>query len=336
MRSLAAMIALLAACGDNLAGPVAVEDYPATVREAVCRQLIRCGEIESFDTCMTTQLPFLHVAFTASELAAIRTGRILYSGAAARACVDGIAGASCDVTSLSGRGLPDACQAITAGAGRIGDACGFDEECVSQRCALPDCGMACCTGSCTGEPPPARAAMGEPCTSAGCVAGAFCDPGSHRCAAVGGSGTACEVRAACQYGLDCIDGRCAVPPALGQPCTSACRDLGTTCSSANHTCVAVGLVGAPCSIGASPPDCAPEYLCDRTGHCSAGIALGQPCGVGDQCADDRAACDTPPGQLTGVCGLPKPDGSSCARDAVCDNLYCDPLTSHCAPEPVCL
>jgi hypothetical protein len=333
MRSLAAMIALLAACGDNLAGPVAVEDYPAAVREAVCRQLTRCGEIESFETCLTTQLR-LTVAFTASQLAAIRTGRILYSGAAARVCVDEIASASCDASSPSGRGLPDACQAITAGAGRIGDACGFDEECVSQRCALPDCGMACCTGSCTGEAPPAPGVIGEPCTSAGCVVGAFCDPRAQRCAAVGAVGADCAVRAACKYGLDCIAGRCAVPPVLGQPCMSACRDLGTTCSSLTHTCVAVGLVGAPCGIGTE--DCAPEYVCDRTGHCSAGIALGQPCGVGDQCADDRAACDTPPGQVTGVCELPKPDASTCARDAVCDSLHCDPLTSRCTPEPICL
>ena len=196
--------------------------------------------------------------------------------------------------------------------------------------------MACCPGSCTGEAPPAPGAIGEPCTSAGCVAGAFCDPRAHRCAAVAAFGADCAVRAACQYGLDCIAGRCAVPPGLGQPCTSGCRDLGTTCSSLTHTCVAVGLVGAPCGIGADPSDCAPEYVCDRTGHCSAGIALGQPCGVQDQCADDRSACDTPPGELTGVCALPKPDGSSCARDAVCDSLHCDPFTSRCTPEPVCL
>ena len=102
MRFLAAILALLAACGDNLAGPIGVEDYPAAVREAVCHQLTRCGEIESFETCLTTQL-HLTLAFTASQLAAIRADKILYSGAAARACVDGIAGASCDATSPSGR-----------------------------------------------------------------------------------------------------------------------------------------------------------------------------------------------------------------------------------------
>jgi hypothetical protein len=335
MRPLAAMIALVAACGDNLAGPVAAEDYPAAVREAVCRRLTRCGEIESFETCLTTQIR-LTVAFTASELAAIHAGEIAYSGSAARACVDGIAGASCDATSPTGRGLPEACQHIVTGAGRVGDACAFDEECGSQRCPLPDCGAACCQGSCTGDAPPSPGEVGEPCTSAGCAAGAFCDPEAHRCAAVGGSGAACAVGAGCRYGLDCIAGRCAVPPVLGEPCSSACRDRGTTCSSQSHTCVPVGLVGAPCSIGADPSDCAPEYVCDRTGHCSAGIALGQPCAAGDQCADDRAACDTPPDQLTGVCGLPKPDGSPCARDAVCDSLRCDPFTTRCAPEPVCI
>src|SRR5262245_42206913 len=109
MRCFAAILALLAACGDNLA-PVAVEDYPAAVRDAVCRQLTRCGEIESFETCLTTQL-HLTIAFTASQLAAIRTGRIRYSGVAARICVDEIADASCDASTPSGRGLPDACQA---------------------------------------------------------------------------------------------------------------------------------------------------------------------------------------------------------------------------------
>lgn len=335
MRCLAAILALVAACGDNLAGPVAVADYPVAVREAVCRQLTRCGEIESFEICLTAQI-HLTVAFTASELAAIRTGKIAYSGAAARACVDGIAGASCDATGPTGRGLPDACQHIIAGPGLVGDACAFDEECASQRCALPHCGTACCVGSCTGEAPPAPAAPGEPCGSAGCVAGAFCDPEDHRCAASGAAGADCTVRAGCQLGLDCIDGRCAAPPVLGQPCTSACRDLGTTCSSQTHTCVAVGLVGAPCGIGANPSDCAPEYVCDRTGHCSAGIALSQPCAVGNQCAGDRATCDTPPDQLTGVCSLPKPDGSSCGHDAVCESLYCDPFTTRCAPEPVCI
>lgn len=335
MRALAAMIALLSACGDNLAGPVAADDYPAAVREAVCRLLTRCGDVEGFDTCMTTNLR-LTIAFTASELAAIRAGTIVYSGATVRACVDGIAGASCDVTTPTGRSFPDACQAFLTGTQHDGDACAFDEECLSRSCVLPDCSMACCQGKCHGETPPARAGLGESCASAGCVAGAFCDPQDQRCVAPGAAGGACGARAGCQYGLDCIDGRCAAPPVIGQPCTSACRDRGSTCSSTTHTCVAVGLVGAPCGIGANPSDCAPEYVCDRTGHCSAGIALGAPCGAGEQCADDRAACDTPPDQLTGVCGLPKPDGSPCARDAVCDSLHCDPFTTRCTPEPVCI
>jgi hypothetical protein len=335
MRSLAAMIALLAACGDNLPGPVPADDYPAAVREAVCRQLTRCGGVESFDTCLTTQIDLI-IAFSASELAAMRAGTIAYSGATARACVDGIAGASCDVTSQTGRGFPDACQEIIAGTLHDGDPCAFGEECISQRCEVPNCGMACCAGGrCVGDAAPARAGLGEACTSAGCVAGAFCDA-AMRCTALHAAGAACGGRAECQYGLDCIDGRCAAPPVLGQPCGSACRDLGTTCSSATHTCVAVGLVGAACGIGASPSDCALHDVCDRTGHCSAGIALGQPCGAGEQCADDRAACDTPPDQLTGVCGLPKPDGSTCARDAVCDSLHCDPFTTQCTPEPVCI
>lgn len=335
MRTLAAMIALLAGCGDNLAGPVAVDDYPAAVREALCRQAARCGEVESVEVCLAANVGLI-IGFTASERAAIHAGKIFYDDAAAGACVDGIAGASCDLTSQTSRSSPEACQAIIAGALHDGEACTFGAECISQRCDVPDCGMACCAGRCAGETPPVRGGPGQSCATTPCAAGAFCDSATQVCTALRAAGAACRTPDECQYGLDCAGGTCAAPPVLGQPCAFACRDQGTTCSSVTHTCVAVGLVGAACTIAANPSDCSPLYVCDRTGHCSEGIAPGQPCGIGDRCAGDRAFCNVPVGESSGTCALPGPDGSPCARNRACDSLYCDPFANRCAPEPVCI
>jgi hypothetical protein len=79
-----------------------------------------------------------------------------------------------------------------------------------------------------------------------------------------------------------------------------------------------------------------ERVCDRTGHCSAGIPLGQPCGLGDLCADAGAFCDTAIDGSPGACALPRPDGAPCTYNAGCDSVYCDPFTLTCARQRVCL
>jgi hypothetical protein len=335
MRHLAAILALLAGCGDNLAGPVAIADYPAAVREAVCEQLARCGEIESVATCLATNIG-LTVAFEPSEVAAVDDGKIAYRGDLARSCVDALAGASCDVTSAAQRGIPAACQAILEGRLHDADACAFDGECSSHRCDVPGCGTACCAGRCVGDAAPARAGLGAACGAAGCAAGLRCDPAAHQCAPLRPRGAACDAFADCDYGLLCAQHTCETPPGPGQPCSDGCRDAGWTCNSMSHTCVAVGLVGATCGIAASPSDCSPVYRCDRTSRCSAGIALGQPCGLGDTCAGLDAFCDTALDGGAGVCALPRSDGAPCTKDAGCTSLHCDPFTLRCATPAICL
>ena len=334
ISALAALAASGAACGDNLAGPVAIEDYPAAVREARCRQLVRCSEIESVAACLATNIG-ITVAFEPSVLAAVDAGSIRYRGDQARHCVDALAGASCDITSADQRNLPAACNAILESPGLSGDACRLAEECRSHACDVPRCGMACCQGSCRGVDPPARAGLGEPCGT-GCADGLRCDPESHQCAALRPRGGACDGLADCDYGLLCAQHTCETPPGPGQPCSGGCRDAGWTCSSTSHTCVAVGLVGATCGITANPSDCSPVYRCDRTGRCSAGIALGQPCGLGDTCAGFGAFCDTAIDGSAGVCALPRSDGAPCTKDAGCTSLHCDPFTLRCATPAICL
>lgn len=332
MRSLAIMIVVLcAACGTD---SVSIDDYPAAVRDAGCRYLARCGAVEDLDTCRKINVGTT-IHLSASDRAAVDMGKTKYDGARAQACLDALAGRSCDVTSESHRALPDACREIVAGTQHAGAACALDAECVSLSCDVPGCSMACCTGTCVGDTAPARAAkIGESCETASCDATSFCDDATLMCVALKPADAFCVSPNECAFGLDCAPtGVCAALPAPGAACTGACRDDGTTCSAASRTCVKVALAGEACTTSA---DCSFVYRCDATKHCSAGPALGAACTATQRCGDDRAFCDVPQGQAMGTCVLPKPDGSTCQRDGNCESGSCDQTTLMCGPEPVCI
>lgn len=334
MKLAAAMIAVLAACGGSSnSNKVAIDQYADTAHEAFCRYLARCGDVEDVDTCLHTNTGRTF-ALTASEQAAVAMGKTKYDGAAASACLDAAAARDCDTTSQSNRVPPDICLQVNAGTLHDGDACGLDTECVSQFCSIPPCDMACCTGTCVGDAAPGRANLGEPCENALCSPDSFCDDGTLMCEALVGVGMFCSSTSQCQYGLDCDQtGVCGALPGPGAPCTGQCRDEGTTCSATTGTCVKVGLAGAACVTSG---DCSPIYACDTTKHCSAGVALGQPCAANQQCADDGAFCDIPTDGTSGTCVAPKANGETCQGDANCASVYCDPLTLTCADEPICI
>lgn len=336
MRKLVVMTLLIAACGGGGGGgSISLDDYPTAGREAFCRYFVRCGAIESLDACMAANIG-INIHISASERAAIDMAKINYSGSDVGACLDAIANRSCDVTSESSRVVPDACRRLVAGTRHDGEACALDEECVSLACNVASCDPAtCCMGTCAGNAAPAPAKIGESCLSAECAAGAFCDTVSQLCAALKPAGAACNIQEECDYGLGCL-GTCRALPTLGQNCTGLCRDVGTACSTASQTCVKLGLAGATCTPSADGTVCTPFYPCDGTGHCSAGIALGQPCGNFDLCAGNTAFCDVPIGQISGMCSLPKPDGSACSRDSACQSAHCDPVTLTCTTDQVCI
>jgi len=332
MRTLVIVTAALwAACGTD---SVSLDDYPAAVREAACRHLVTCGVIEDLDTCKTANIG-VDVHISASDQAAIDMGKTRYDGENAQQCLDALASRSCDVTSESNRVVPPACREIATGTQHDGATCADDTECISLVCNVPACNMACCTGSCAGDAAPPRAAkLGESCETVGCDDQSFCDEALATCVALKQAEAFCVTIDECAYGLDCLQaGVCGALPGLGAPCTGACRDEGTTCSAGSRTCVAVALAGEGCNASA---DCSPLYRCDATKHCTAGVALGATCTVGQRCADDRAFCDVPTGQALGSCVAPKPDGSPCQRDANCQSETCDPVTLLCGPDPVCI
>jgi hypothetical protein len=155
------------------------------------------------------------------------------------------------------------------------------------------------------------------------------------CVALKPSGAACQRSIECGYGLDCLfpDGRCGSLPQLGESCTGACRDAGTTCSAASRICVKVGLEGAACS---STADCSQLYVCNSSKQCSAGIALGDPCTASQRCADPGAFCDVPLDAAMGTCVAPKPEDAPCQFDEQCASDVCDPASHACVADVPCL
>jgi hypothetical protein len=329
MRWLVLATAVVAACGVD---EVSVGDYASEARDAACRHLVKCGEIEDVETCRRLDIG-VHSRLTATELAAIEMGRLRFDGENARRCFDALAGRSCDVTSESSRVEPDACRNIMVGTQRDGAACSDGAQCISRQCERPGCNAACCFGTCVGDTAPPRAAAGESCEFAACEDSAFCDRDVMTCVARRPRDAFCTSSEECAFGLDCIQGGvCTTLPALGQTCTSQCRDEGTVCGSSG-TCVEARLAGEMCVTSA---DCSRIYRCDQGKQCSPGLALGVPCTPAQPCADDGAFCDVPVDEQFGVCALPKPLDAPCRGDAQCQSLTCDPLVQRCVPEPVCI
>jgi hypothetical protein len=294
---------------------------------------VTCGALGDVDDCAAISLGN-GFRVPASLPPAVEAGKIAFDSGGAQGCIDAFADRSCDVTSESNRTLPDACFAALTGAQHDGAACAFDGECVSQTCDLGACTMACCQGTCVGDTAPAIAKVGESCDPGRCEATAYCDGDTGMCIARRGSGGACTLIDECKFGLDCDPtGTCGTLPKLGDSCTGACRDEGTTCSPTTRLCVEVATLGEPCVMSS---DCSTFYVCDTTKHCSAGLALGASCTSAQRCAGPDAFCDVPLDADTGTCTLPKPIGGACVAGPNCESRTCDRQTGACIAAPVCI
>lgn len=335
--ALALWLAIAACGGDDGGAAIAIDDYPEQLRDAQCKFLVACGEVEDLDTCRAGHVPDDPGVLTLSQRAALDMQIATFDGKQAAACLAALAARSCDTTSQSFRAQPAPCLAIVAGTVHEGGACAESFECISQDCSVPaTCDAACCVGTCTGDAKPGFGAVGEACGGAGQCdpETAYCDLVALTCAPLKGSGAGCESGLECANGFDCgPDRTCVTLPLIDQSCAGACRDLGTACSAASHTCIQVGLVGDPCDTSA---DCSLLYQCGSDKRCSAGLALGQPCTFSNLCAGRGAFCDVPDGETQGTCVMPKADGGTCRADADCTSDLCDPRSLTCQPQTVCL
>ena len=308
------------ACGGS--DSIALGDLGDEVVRAQCARTVRCGAYVSMDECLASGRVNLDLIAHAVD-----AGRVAYDGEAARACLDALEGASCDTTTEGARVEPAACAQALAGTVADGGTCFDDLECISDSCDVPDCGMACCQGTC--DPTVAEAALGQSCANARCADDAFCNP-QRVCAALLAAGTPCDGDDECAYGLACSGEVCVPAANRGEACADGdCHDLGDFCDG--QSCVARRGVGGSCRMGfAGVFDCQLPLVCNQQSFtCEEPPTAGQACDF--FCAGGLFCNDQ------NVCEAPRADGAACTSDFDCASLYCDETgaAGMCAPVPAC-
>lgn len=315
---------------------IPLEEVASSYKAAYCTFQVRCGQFPDQATCVSANFSG-GLSIDANVVAAIQAGKIAYDGRKVKKCFEALAAATCDSTDQDSRMPPAACSTFLRGNGKNGDPCVMDEECASQSCSISVPTDTCTIGQCFGDAAPQPAApapVGEPCSSGGCVAGAYCDGQQLTpvCVALKSQGTACESAVECAYGLSCAGTTrtCVQLPGLDQACSSAlpCRDYGLYCdmSTAQPTCKKVGLPPATCT---QFTQCADAYPCDSaTGKCTKAPSVGQSCAATFTCFDAGTYCDS----TSLVCAAVKGDGATCRNDDECASGTCDTTLAS----PVCV
>ncbi len=315
------LAASLTACG----GGVKLEDLESSFEDALCERQVRCGAYATVDACKED----FRILIDEIERA-VAAGRANYDADKAEACLEALSSSSCDGSAEDVRRQPQACRDTFTGTVADGGACFGGEECLSERCTIPDCGMACCQGTCAVTV--AEVAIGGACsgTTGPCAQGSFCDSQTTTCAALRAVGAACTSNSQCGYGLYCPEvGTCADAPNRGAACPDGtCADIGDRCSTTSMTCVALGRSGEACATGfAGLFDCQAPLTCNQTT-----LVCGNPPTVGQTCLFFCASgnfCNQ-----ADVCEATKANGAACAGDDECNSQFCD-ANDVCADDVIC-
>jgi hypothetical protein len=294
---------LVSTCGGG-GGSIPLSQLGDHVTNVVCASSVRCGELPDDATCRAVTGVHLE-----QIMADVASGKTIYDGTAAAACLDAIAAVGCNLSD----GLedsPEACRKMLQGTVAVGETCFTDTECASQNCALP---AACATGTCcAGSCAPAieQVAAGGDCSGpqSRCVSTATCKVAAGAtaptCQPRVGLGEPCDGVPACTAGLWCQlpvaggAGTCVRFPGTGEACdaeTLPCDSSKDTCDVETNTCAPVLAVGAACGPG---PQCAIYAVCDPgTMTCA---VLGRP---GDGC-EGVGDCLAPLDCVVGACVKP--------------------------------
>jgi len=252
-----------------------------------------------FDTLCAEAVALPGVAITASAL---------------EACVSAVKSSGCSVLeqnpgpcSFDNGTLPTASTCVTGAQCQGGD-------CTSDNSA-PDGGQVLC-GTCV-----AAAGIGQSCANGlSCVAGAICNGdtgGGQSCAAItyGGAGAACNGSSTqCNLGLYCdpSTNQCAALGGTGAACQydGACAPpLVCPAVGGPSTCQSPGAAGAPCE---DDPDCVSGLGCGQSSHQCLALTFatsGQACGDSIRCL--VGSCITSGTGATGNCPTVIPDGQPC-------------------------
>lgn len=309
---------VLAACGGS--DSVSLDELPDALASAQCERLVRCGLYTSAADCEAA------INFNITEIQhSVEAGRVAYDGEAVAECLDTLGSASCDLTTESARVTPQSCKDAIKGAVAAGGTCYDSGDCQSARCDLPDCGNACCMGTC--QDGPAEVTVGQSCADAPCDDRSFCQNGT--CQALLASGAACQGSDECGFGLMCGNDACTAAAHRGDACVDGdCAEIGDRCDSTDH-CAALVAVGGACSGGiAGLFDCQRPLVCnDTTLKCEAAPTAGQACQFfcgGNLFCNDQNTCEAP-----------RADGAACGSNSECASDFCDDVTSKCAALPLC-
>jgi hypothetical protein len=261
---------------------IPLEELSRRSEEAICAYAVRCGIFPDVETCQGTIYARLQV------FADVGTGKVLYDGQAAAACVDWYAQRGCAVSDLESPA--PACALVFTGTLPEGSACLANDQCLSDSCNRAGCGSdACCAGTCQ-----LPVVVGGDCSRDGqvCTSGTFCksDATGARasCAPRVRSGQSCDSSDVCVAGQFCnIDpltgtGICAAAPRGGEACpTGFCGSITDTCDLNTSLCAAKRPIGAPCFTDRSCVNyarCAPE-----TSTCVARVRSGGACSTTADC-----------------------------------------------------
>lgn len=321
---LALVCAVSVACsGGNGGNGIALADFEAETRAALCHYLVLCERMPDQATCVASMNVEESVSFFPTMQVDVAAGRVAYDAQAARACVEGFNSLrSCTQLELAPlfERIQGICAAVFSGTMPPGGVCFFDEECSGRdvcsrsNCATPEC----CQGTCLATPPPIPA--GGDCSQmpqgSSCAAGTACgtDPQTRAitCVPFLAPGANCrDVAGSCPDPYLCMtvpsggQSVCTPPVERGQGCGTSdaflCNDLRDTCDPNNRICIASVPVGGDCSVTGGCvgyADCA-------TSICVARGLPGGGCGTAYECLGDLV-CDT----TTLRCTLPPP-GPSC-------------------------
>jgi hypothetical protein len=306
-------LALVTATGCDGGGAIPFDQLQPSLLGAVCHLEVLCGIFPDAATCMVSVYAEPHLFDTLGP--DIASGKVVYDGAKARACVDSINGlSSCDRSALATLDLDPVCGANTVFKGTVaaGGPCFFSEECAAAgTCQKTDTSCTsdmCCAGTCIAMPAPLP--VGGDCS----VAGATC-----------ASGTVCVFDSSTSPPTE----TCQTPVGIGAPCVSvnSCTDP-LYCDVTSKTCQSPVATGEACNPSNASLGCNnPHDLCDPTTMiCTAKLGLGSVCNTGGTCAS-YAVCDT----ATSTCVERPTTGASCdpTNGPSCLGGTCDATTLTC-------
>ena len=304
-----AALATVVGCGSDA---LPFSELHSSVLAAACRYDVLCQDYPDQATCLASVQTQPHFFDTMG--ADIASGKVIYDGVSARACVDGVNSlSSCTRDALSALSpSAAACNKVFTGTVAAGGTCFFSEECVGAGgCEKSDScsgSYQCCAGTC--QAPPTAVPAGGDCTTSPsvCAQGTICDidPSSFKgiCRAPLAAGGPCSASILCGSGLYC--------------------DLVTT-----QTCRPLVPRGGTCNPQLGSQDCSgPQDFCDpNTSVCTPPVAVGSACGNSSQTCVPYARCDV----TIDTCVALPAVGASCDPTTVpsCLAGNCDSTTATC-------